>query len=387
MILRFFIFLILFVSTSYAELITVNQSGTADYADLQLAINAAHDDDVIWIQGGIYPKISIDKPLTLVGGPRPLIEADDYNGSYYQDHVINALGPGYGKLVFANIATGGSTNGLYTASQSAVRVNGFDQFHVVESEIKAPQWDFLLGGAQGNYAISTSVPYVFIQSSYIEAQHAATDSCLSGGTAGLPAISSSGATTVVMDSVIKGGDGSDYCQYGEPPFPMPCPCNSGIGIAGAALTANNLIYSNSEFVPGKGAQIGFYDELTEWQAWGKQNDAKMFEASSVEYLSNRLYADSPFVLASSWGLNIKSSSTTQSDALIGSFGSPGALQIPQGLKFLDTSNLFYNQTISGQANHIDWIVSDVEIGDQLFAQVYDGKAGKLTRPIQLVVLP
>jgi len=65
----FTVFLTVEIGIASANIIYVDDSGGADYTNIQDAVNAANDSDMIYVYGGTYnEKVIINKSLTLTGG-------------------------------------------------------------------------------------------------------------------------------------------------------------------------------------------------------------------------------------------------------------------------------------------------------------------------------
>ncbi|MCH2161668.1 MAG: hypothetical protein MK085_07310, partial [Phycisphaerales bacterium] len=121
-------------TASNAETITVCLDGSCDYTDIQEAINAASDGDVIEIAAGTYyPAESIStigKPVTLRGVPGKSKDGTPATVIDGQDSIFNVLRCVSGEgadTVFENLLiTGGNANygaGMYNADSSPSLIN------------------------------------------------------------------------------------------------------------------------------------------------------------------------------------------------------------------------------------------------------------------------
>jgi len=83
----FNVFLPVEIGFASKNIIYVDDSGGADYTNIQDAVNAANDSDKIYVYGGIYnEKVIIDKSLTLTGGGS---EITTINGE--GDHTVKVI--------------------------------------------------------------------------------------------------------------------------------------------------------------------------------------------------------------------------------------------------------------------------------------------------------
>ena len=101
-----FSILVAFSATASAVVITVDDSGGADYTTIQAAVNAANDDDIINVNAGTY-----SESVSVVG---------------FNNLTIEAEAAGHPeKLVTVNPTPSGSTNGFYVMSDG-VAISGFE---------------------------------------------------------------------------------------------------------------------------------------------------------------------------------------------------------------------------------------------------------------------
>ena len=84
-----------------------------DYATIQLAIDNASPGTTILIHGGTYGPIVVDKALTFVGDPAPLIVNNNIaEAPLLAAPPVRLAGPGSGSVVFSNVNVGGTVDGV-----------------------------------------------------------------------------------------------------------------------------------------------------------------------------------------------------------------------------------------------------------------------------------
>jgi len=193
--------------------LTVDDDGPADYADINDAIAAASDGDVILIADGLYFPFALDKSLTLLGdlgGPRPRVlgestvagvETFTLAGLQLHELLVDDV-PGRGRIDDCQIGHGGvSSVGIY----ATFRIANCEQVLVTRSTCQ---------GKTGNDSFYES-PGILVVASTV-----AVVDCLvyggRGGDAGFdgypgqPGIDIyQGSDVLVAGTTAIGGDGGD----------------------------------------------------------------------------------------------------------------------------------------------------------------------------------
>lgn len=351
-----------------------------DFADIQSAIDAAQDGDVIVIHGGTHPPITIDKSLTLIGDPAPLILADtlatvtgDYRGP------ITLEGPGSGRVTLGRIETGGVTEGqIFGNSAPGVSGDGFSSLVVFDSIVRAPSWVFLTGIAFGEPGIDVDVDYVYVERSTIEASASDTDDCYFFGPDGVPGLNAPG-TVALFDSTVTGGSASVsyYC------LPAPfCDCPPG-GLGGPGVVAQAVLRAGNTLSGGAGVQ---------WEdAYGNvcctKSDGAPLQVAQDTVLPNDVAGSGPFDFGQPYTLD-PSAAPTSSVLFLISKGVGTPVEFPGlGWSFLNFG-IFNTVGVFGPAPATFPLgANPILIGKELVAQYFDLTNLRFLRPVSGVLLP
>jgi len=229
-----------------------------DHATIQQAINAASPGMTIVIHGGTHPPIVVDRSLTLVGDPAPLIvNADVPESSGIAAPPVRLAGPGGGSVVFADIEVGGTVDGfLFHTARAGILGSGFDELHLYGCTVDGPRWIYLTGVAAGAPAVETSVEYLMISDSTVRGAYSSSDDCYGGGPPGPTGVLAPNATAYVFDSTVVGGGSHSICMYGG------CPPSGGAG--GTGIDAYVMWEAGNTLLGGAGAdywEVGFGDPI------------------------------------------------------------------------------------------------------------------------------
>ncbi len=218
-----------------------------DYSDLQTAIDNANPGDVILIHGGTWGGVVVDKPLTLLGDPKPTIEGRPLPGEW--GSPITLAGPGSGEVTLANLDIGGMVSGIiYGKTLAGISGGGFLKLHVYDSEVSGPEWFALTGSADGGVAIDVTVPLVTLERVTATATKSDIDVETFLGIDGVDAIRTTG-TVVLLDSVVTGGTSGPYFMIGNEC--LDCPCG---GLGGIGIVCDTVYQSGSSVAGGAGAE-------------------------------------------------------------------------------------------------------------------------------------
>jgi hypothetical protein len=304
-----------------------------DYLNPQAAIDAAMPGDVVVIHGGTWTTLRLDKPLTLIGDPAPVL-LPQQKGFLLVSPLVLA-GSGRGEVVVANIEFGGAAvDDSVTYLEPAISGDGFRELYVYDSKVVAPVWMPWVpsGIAYGESGIRTSVPFVLVERSLVQASKSNSDTTpVTFDFDGVPAIDAPG-TVVVLDSTILGGDAGEYCMI---PGPGCGSCCSGsYGQGGPGIVCSELFHSGSEILGGKGATWFGASGFSSCAVVCSVSDSGLpFGVGSEVSLPSDLAASGPFQLGEPLTLTW---STTGPSQLFFSFGAEPPLPVPGlGWIFLD----------------------------------------------------
>lgn len=258
-----------------------------DYSDLQVAIDHARSGDVIVVHGGTWGPIVIDKSLTLIGDPRPLLMSDLSVG-LQQVPPIELAGPGTGEVVLANVEVGGRVCGFQIGIiLGGIHGGGFDELHVFDSAIAAPRWGLCLTGvAEGAEAIDVAVPYVLVVNSTVLASDGAADDCYLFVPDGVAGIRAPASTVVVLDSSVRGGSFRRPCV---PVHDPSGPCGGAGGAGGDGVVATKVVEAGSKILGGPGATW----TTLEGKFCERKPDGVPVAAAEHDLLLDDLYSSGP----------------------------------------------------------------------------------------------
>jgi hypothetical protein len=271
-----------------------------DFPDPQSAINAALPGDLVVVHGGAWDAITIDKPMHLLGNPAPLFKGTLVGtSSYYYGPPITLTGPGSGVVTLSNITTGGSVGGIASWIGPGVSAGGFDELHIYDSVLRGNKWTATTDPAEGAPGLTTSIPFVMIARSTVEASASIGSSPTApGGAETVPGISAPSSTVVVLDSTVHGGTGGPFYLWdGWGPCGSCSGCTT-LGVGAPGIVCDTLHHAGSVILGGKGAD--WFD------AWGTHcttlSDGPPIVAATEVSLANNLFGSGPMKLGSTYGL-------------------------------------------------------------------------------------
>jgi len=240
-----FLVLLAFPGVALADVIHV----PGDHADLQDAIDAANPGDVIVVHGGTFGSITIDKPLTVLGSPPPLLEPTSMGSGYLSPIVL--AGAGSGDVVLSQIHTGGVAVGFsHSQTTPGISGGGFDELHVYDCDIHSPEWCCLTGLGPGRPGIAVTVPFVIVERSTVTGSATSIDdTMLVSGWPGPPGIDAPNSTVVVLDSTVHGGASAEF-TYPSPQCGGDCPNGNG----GTGVVADVLYSADTALLGGAAAR-------------------------------------------------------------------------------------------------------------------------------------
>lgn len=346
-----------------------------DFPSIQEAIDAATPGDIVLINGGTHEgPITIDRPLTLMGEPRPSISPPFLVSDFFQPPAIVLAGTGSGRVVLVNLSVGGTVNGITTAQSSpGIEGGGFAELHLVECQVDGPLWVILTGQAFGSPALRTNVPRILLERSSLRGADSANDGCYGNGPPGPIGIDAPASSVVVLDSLVRGGGSHSICGFGS------CPVG---GDGGPGIVARELWEGASDIQGGSGA---LYFDGGEPDACGAAPDGAARQVVRHTLLGGELMAPSPPRLGKSWRLSWNTSGST-SLLLVGSKLRLPPFHMPSGPLFVDLGSASIARSFATGSGSFDLPIplSASLLGRELVAQVRGGSAG-WTRPLLEVV--
>lgn len=366
--------------------------GSGTFVSLQTALDAAAPGDVIEVRGGEYVAITIAKPVTLIGSPRPTIRPPNPSeGAFDCTAAITLAGTGVGVVTLIDLEIGGlGSADWFSVFHAAIEGGGFTALRVQECIVSGPDLVYATGIGVGAEAIRTTVPLLYVCASQLSGGENSTDVGCAAMPHGRCGIDAPNATVVVLDSVVTGGLGSDhvacfddFCGTSQPP--NPCPCSWLGGAGGDGIRAQRVFVANSYVSGGAGMTVTDVCGLS-GTLWGTQPDGAPYASGTVvTQLANDL------VLTGSTHLGAQANLTW----------TPGSAQLllvatragmptddATGTLFLDPSTLVFVDSIAtGVAAASVPIPADAAlIGIDLVVQVFDPSTG-LTRPVADTIRP
>lgn len=387
-----FAFAVAFAAAAAAQLASAAQIHVpGDFAVLQDAIDAAAPNDVIIVHGGTHDPITITKPLTIVGQPMAAIDNTLIGSPAHHHHQVDnvtLLGPGAGRVTLVNLDVKGVSDlGFHFSSMgSRIAGGGFAELLVLDCKLRPPTAQSASGGYQSRDCVSIGASYVLFVRSEATGAPGGTDVCGPwpslanfAGKSGA-GIRASGATVVVLDSVVRGGEGADLCFYPSCP-----PSGSAVPGGGDGISAAKVFHSGSVIEGGAGVPIYCDTGSFPLTYLGDSPPGVPIVAPSVIALDAKFLAPLPPVLGGNWQL----SWTTTGNPTLLLVGLPGApLLVPgNGWLFLQ-STAFVVTTVPGGAQiaNIPVPATPALAGAAFTLQLLDPLT-KLTRPVTAALLP
>ncbi|MEM7205104.1 MAG: hypothetical protein AAF628_32925 [Planctomycetota bacterium] len=333
--------LALLAPTALAQIV-VDPTGAGQFVDLQAAIDAAAPGAVIRVVGGSYGSVRIDKSLTIIGDPAPLI-ASAPQGSGVQPPAIDLVGTGSEELTLAHVVVRGTATFPYNGPGAGIRSRGFAAIRIYHAEIRAHEYVLatatgLFRGAPGLDVGATDVAQVTIADSRIQGSASGTDGTPIFGEPGPAAIDAPSATVLAVDSVLIGGAGSDTVL--PTPFgTTPCPCPGSFGTGGDGIVAAETITMDIVVQGGRGGLV-FYGGPGGVQPWGQQPNGQAMQAGSSKTAGFfSVSAPDPLRQGQPWPLYFAPRGGATAALLVGRLGTPRTVRPFRGLYFLAPSPL------------------------------------------------
>jgi hypothetical protein len=348
----------------------------SEVADLQVAIGSAQPGDVILVDGGVWPEILIDRPITIQGveGNRPVFGYPSATILNQPADVITLAGPGSGLVQLINLDVSIVVSTLYSPAATGPRCitgGGFDELRVLHCNIGAGM-NINVNDPQttASPAIDVDIPYMLVGDSSVVGQevfsagiwqHAPPSDWPDGG-AGVVTT----GDAVVVESVVRGGPVEPFgngCAVGCPP----------VASGGDGVIASTLYRSDDAVIEGGGgASTGCCP----------MRAGVDIVAGSDEVLPGTLRGDGP---ASLGGIFTLEADVTGPVFYLALSGFPIApLQIGnKGLLFMDPSSIFlFGLAGSGTVQIPVNVTPDpIFLGIPVVFQAYDPPIHELSNPI------
>ena len=378
----------------------VDASGSGDFTDLQAAVDAAQDGDVLLVQAGTYGAFTMSKALTVLGpaaGPRPLVLG--------HSHVLGAQRFAFGgleleRLTVEDVPGHGEIDActIHSPTQWGVGIFDCDRIQVERSTVEADTTYYSLGQGAALYVERSGVTVV--ASTLIGPDSAAGEAEYTNGGDGLFALDSE---VRVVNSDALGGYGGSYqglfsfCEGGGSAFHADggSMALQGIGHLAAGNLGGSGCSHGSSIVAGSGAQV--VQQGYELPDGLKQLDGGSIVASTWTPSMTLVGKDLPGTTRRL----LVSASHSQPVFVIGSLGS-SAFEVPgfEGLVGIDLSSIVYLGETLGQKiiapstvpfhlppsfAGIEGTVLHLQAVAPLTPGVYDPSAGALANPVTLLV--
>lgn len=357
-----------------------------DFIELQDAIDNAQPGDMILVHGGIFNPITIDKPLTILGEPRPVIRYDAdvlWGGVGYTQPHVTLAGDGSGVLVLRNLQIGPGWldwNHAYQAAP-AIEGGGFEQLHLVDSQVEAAKLLWFQQSSccfHGQAALSTDIPQILVSNSSLRASPSHSETCeLLPSAAPQPGILAPLSTVVVLRSVVEGGGQHRLCSTQgclDPDYVKQV-------LLQPAVRSHTLFEADSTFLGGSiHAYVACSDEL----------QADPLDVVQHVPFPLRMRAFTDLRLGQTWTVYWTASpDSTFSTLFLSTQALLPPLQTTSGWQFFDFAGLLPPRTVYGTATrrfdfHVP--VHSSLIGVEVLAQAFDPVAG-FTHPIADCVAP
>lgn len=222
------------------------------YPSIQDALDAAPSDAVVVVHGGTWGPITISRPVTLIGDPRPVIEST-FGPS------VSLAGSGAGQVTLSSFEVRAGSYNCCSHGPPGITGGGFDTLRVSDSAIFADERGVfgLDGLGYGNSAIDAEVSLLVLERSFVVSGGAGIDDACTGSPASwIPPAAVVGSTVILLDSTVQGGSNGQF-QYVN--WPTNAECDAGncpYLPGGAGIACGTLIHNGSlSFVSGgNGAQ-------------------------------------------------------------------------------------------------------------------------------------
>lgn len=356
-----------------------------DFSELQDAIDNAQTGDTILVHGGIFNPITIDKPLTIVGEPRPTIRYDAdvlWGGVGYTQPHVTLAGDGSGVLVLQNLQIGPGWldwNHAYQAAP-AIEGGGFEELHLHDCRVEAALLLNLQGSCcfPGQAALATDVPWILVSRSSLNASPSHSQTCEPlPSTTPQPGILAPSSTVVLLRSTVEGGGQYRLCSTQgclDPDYVRQV-------LLAPAVRSATLFEADSTLLGGG---------IQDYVGCGDVLRADALDVAQHVPFPLRMRAFTDLRLGQTWTVYWSASAdSTWSTLFLSTRALWPPLQSASGWQFFDFAGLLPPRTVFGSATRrFDFRVpvSSGLIGVEIVAQAFDPVAG-FTHPIADAVAP
>ncbi|MEM7202396.1 MAG: hypothetical protein AAF628_19145 [Planctomycetota bacterium] len=318
--------------------IVVDPAGSGAFTDLQAAIDAAPPGSVLRVLGGTYGPLRIDKSLTIVGDPAPLISSPRM-GSGVQVPGIDLVGTGTESFRAAHIQVSGTAAFPYNGPGPGIRSAGFAEIGIYHSIIRGHEYEVVTAtgtyqGQPGLLVRASDTPRITISDSTVQGSASGVDASLILGPPGPAGVDAPGATVLAVDSRVTGGDGSDSVTFGSG---TPCPCPGGFGVGGPGVIAATLYLADLIPDGGRGGQV-MLTTGSSFMPWGQQPDGPGLQVGDLQPAGAfSVVAPDPIRQGANWSLYFTPRGGLAAALLAAPLGAPQTQPGFRGPLFLDLS--------------------------------------------------
>lgn len=264
----------------------VDPKGGGTHLDLQTAIDQARPGDWIRIRGGTWEEIVVDKSLTLLGDPMPILLAP-FNGigsGRRQPPALQLSGTGDERLRLVDVRIEGRAlgSGAWTSLSAGIEAERWGSIELVRCHVHAMEWWSITGLANGAPAIrAQGALLLHAVDSWLEA----SDSDIYGWVGpsrvdGAPGIDAPEADVLLAGTSVFGGDAASFVLFGCPPANCPCPGLQHHG--GPAVRARRLYAYGGTLQGGRGGEA--------WCWQGASFERRGQQPSGPEHVAQSVYA-------------------------------------------------------------------------------------------------
>lgn len=295
--------MLLFAGMLPAQLLVVDPNGSGTYTDLQTAIQAAPPGAVIHVIGGTWGPLSITRSVTIVGQNQPRIRAPLW-GFGSQPPAITLQGTGTESVVLARLDISGQCDGSWwNTAGPALAGAGFARIAIHDCTVHAHDWISITGSADSARGIAiTGNTTLHVVRSSVRASHSYAAADDYWAPSGAPAIDAPGATVVLLDSTVTGGQAGSSIFTFAPPAPTPCPCGASgqePGRGGVGVRAAILYVAGGAIQGGAGSPVFVGPPaLPSLTPWGDQPDGAPVLAAVQATFATTLTQTAPLRLGS-----------------------------------------------------------------------------------------
>ncbi len=378
-----------------AQIFVVDPLGGGTHNNLQVAINAAPSGATIHVRGGIWGPLTITRSITIIGENAPWVRSAATSNVYGSQQLpaITLQGTGTEYAVFAGLEVLGATGSFYGYAGPGIAASGFRHLAIHDCTVRGHAWFPLYDVLPGASAVeATGLVTLHVARSTLAASHTGLPSNSFYTDAGAAGINVPGASVVLLDSTVTGGNvGPMILQIGAP-WPGPCPCGPAghePGRGGAGVIGQSVFVAGCTITGGSGSVVS--TGLNPTVVLGTQPSGLPIIANAQTDVVTTLAQMTPLQLGSTYTVGFAPTTTLSLFA----FGSPAPWPSPViGVQFVlvDVLQPFALRLLPTAVDSVSLTVPDnaLLLGFSLIAQRFDmGPSGlaAATNPLVAVVLP